>query len=676
MRRRVAVILCAALGLGAPSAFGDARDFIPRPWDNGAYIDLFGSYERDDITRVASPYGWDDTFIREKVTLFSDGYVYHPRFLQYHLSVGGALKQERYDTTYLEPAGWTHSSGVEYDARLFLLPEHPCNLEVFALRYEPLYKQQASTQHDSVETSYGASFQYRRKPWLAHARYSVDTIDQGPYSTTVDRLGLDGEYFKRFLNGNQLSFNAAYNPSSSSTSEDLEASTDQYLFGNLIDLRKVRLNTSLSRNDYGQESDFSGEFSNDQFAWWELLNLYFPWNLRSEISYRRLENDSTIPDPVSGLERDLTDDNDELQFELVHRLYQSLDTSYVYLDSSRSSSGGDTDTRFQTLNFNYTKTIPDGGRVNLGLNLGRGTTESQGRTDIVSEPHPALAVPGNFTLAQQNVDPASITVFLRSPLPPFAPVQLIETVHYVLTPIANTYQVDIFALPPLFVVPGTYDFFASYSLTGGDYELGSRTRAFSSSVDLFNTMLTPYYSYVAVRSDVLSGIFPGIPFDSTTNTAGVRYQRGPWRARVEYQDLAWDVSPYHAFRGDLQYVGNVSPTMSLYGTAAYVNKRFPDGSSPGLTDPYTDETVSASGSLRKEIPSQGLTLSVGGVLSQTQGLVDTSAWSLNSSMTWRVGKLDVTAGANAYGSDTSGATTVESDRVHQYYYVTVRRLLF
>ena len=261
MRRRVAVILCAALGLGASSAFGDAGDFIPHSWDNGAYLDLFGSYESDDITRVSSPYGWDDTFFREKVTLFSDGYVYHPRFLQYHMSVGGALKQERYDTTYLEPMGWTHSSGVEYDVRLFFLPEHPYNLELFALRYEPLYKQQASTQHNSVETSYGAFFQYRRKPWLTHARYSVDTLDQGLYSTTTNRLGLDGEYFKRYLNGNQLSFNAAYNPSTSTTSEGVDSNTDQYLFGNLIDLRDVRLNTSVTRNDYSQESTFSGAVS-------------------------------------------------------------------------------------------------------------------------------------------------------------------------------------------------------------------------------------------------------------------------------------------------------------------------------------------------------------------------------------------------------------------------------
>jgi hypothetical protein len=673
--RRVVAILCAALGAGIGPVLGAASDFIPRPLENGAYLDLYGSYERDDISRVQQPYGWNDTFFREKVTLFSDGIVYHPRFLQYHMALGGALKQERYGTTYLDPAGWTHSSGVEYDARLYFLPEHPYNLELFALRYEPLYKEQAATQHDSVETSYGAFFQYRRKPWLLHARYSLNDIDSGFTSTEIERLGLDGEYFKRYVNGNQLSFNAAYNPSVSMTSEGVEGHTDQVLFGNLIDLQSVRLNSSLTRNDYDQDSPFSGDFRNDQSAWWELLSIYFPYHLRSDVSYRRLENDSTVPEPIGGTERELTDDTEEIEVEIVHRLYESLDTSYVYLDTSRNSSGGDTEAKLHALNLNYTKVIPDG-RLNLGSSLGRANTVSRGRTDIVSEPHQALPVPGTFTLGQPNVLSGSVAIFLRSPLPPFGNILLIEGVHYLLTPVGATVEVDVITLPPQFVVPGTYDFFASYSLTGGEYELDTRTRAFSASVDLFNTMLTPFYSYVAVRSDLVEGIFPGIPLDSTTNTAGVRYQRGPWRARGEYQDLDWEVSPYHAWRAELQYVGDLNPTLSLYGTAAYVNRYYPEGSSAGFDDPYTDETVSGSGSIRKVVPDYGLTFSAGGTVSHTTGRVDTNAYSVNSSLSWKIGKLILTAGANAYSSETRGGSPVESDRVHQYYYVTVRRFLF
>jgi hypothetical protein len=676
LRPRVAVILLVvvAAGLGTTLSFAEASDFIPRSWRNGAYFDLFASYEMDDNRASVQPFRWDDTFIREKLTLFSDGYVYDPRFLQYHGSLGGALKQEYYDASYLDSQGWTHDTGVEYEARLYFLAEHPYNVELYALRYEPLFKEQASTQHDSIETGRGISFQYRKRPWLAHAKYSTDSLDNGFSITTIDRLGLDGEYFKHYTNGNLLSFNGAYNPSRSTTSEDLESDTEEYLLGNIIDVKKVRLHSSVTRNDRDQTSPLSGDYSNDQFSWYELLNAYFPWHLRSNVSYRRQNNDSTFPDPVLGT-RELTDHTHDLQVDVIHHLFQSLDTTFTWLDSTRTSSSGETRWNGENLNLNYTKSIPRG-RILAGTNIGRADTTSSGRTDIAAEPHLANAVPGFFDLTQPNIEPGTVAIFLKSPLAPFNNILLVENVHYTLALIGNTTEVTILALPPLFVVPGTYDFLASYSIATADYELASRTFGFNASVDLFDTMLTPYYSYVEIRSDVLEGTFPGTPLDSTTNTLGLRYLNGPWRARGEYQDLDWEVSPYHAWRGELQYVGPLNPTTNVYGTAQYLHKYYPQGTSQGQPEAYNEETSSVSGNVRKDVPAQGLSFSVGATMSRTVGRVDTNAYSLNSMLTWRVGKLNVTAGATAYASDTSGAATVESDRFHQYFYLMLRRDLF
>jgi hypothetical protein len=680
LRPRVVLLLCVAAGLavatglGTAPSFAAAGDFAPRSWQNGAYFDLFGSYEMDDNRASAQPFRWDDTFFREKLTLFSDGYVYDPRFLQYHGSLSGALKQEYYEASYLDPQGWTHDTGVEYEARLFFLSEHPYNVELFALRYEPLFKEQASTQHNSIETSRGIFFQYRRRPWLGHAKYSVDALDNGFSTTTITRLGLDGEYFKHYSNGNLLSFTGAYNPSRTTTTEDLTSHTSEYLLGNVIDVKKLRLNSSVTRTNRDQDSPLSGEYTNDQSSWYEMLNAYFPWHLRSNVSYRRQNNDSTFPDPLLG-ERELTDDSHDFQVDLIHRLYESLDTTLSYLDSDRRSSSGETRWNAENLNLNYTKSIPRG-RVLAGTNLGRAHTTSEGITDIVAEPHLANAVPGFFDLGQPNVEPGSVAIFLKSPLAPFNNIQLVENLHYTLALVGNTTEVTILTLPPLFAVPGTFDFLASYSLATGDYELDSRTFAFNGSVDLFDNMWTPYYSYVAIRSDVTQGVFPGTPLDSTTNTLGLRYLNGPWRARGEYQDLDWEVSPYHAWRGEVQYVGPINPTTNIYGTAQYLHKYYPQGTSQGQLEPYNEETSSVSGNVRKDVPSQGLAFSVGATLSRTVGRVDTDAYSLNSSLSWRIGKINLTAGATAYGSATSGSDSVESDRFHQYFYLMLRRFLF
>jgi hypothetical protein len=659
------VILLMVTGIGVSRSLAGAGDFVPTPRENGATLDLFASHEREDITSVARPYDWSDTFLREKITLFSDGYVYHPRFLQYHLAVGGALKEERYVASTLPSAGWKNASGLEYDVKLFFLAEHPYNAELFALRYEPLFKEQAATQHTSVETSRGVSFQYRKKPALFRARYSFDTIDAGTSSTDTSRLGLDGRYVRQFRDGRELSFDAAFNPSWATTSRGLEADTRQSLFGVLFDAGSARLNSSLARTTYDQDDPASGHLSNDQFSWYEVLSLALPHQ----------DNESTFPDPSVPGERTLSDTNRDLQLDIIHRLYESLDSTYTYLNTSRTSAGGDTRTTSNTLNLNYSKAIPRG-RVGAGTIFGRSRTESEGATDIVDEPHPSVMLSTPFTLAQPNADPATIVVFLKSPIAPFDNIQLVEGSHYSVTAVGNTFEILVTAVPAPFLPPGPFDFFVSYSLVGGDFDLVSRTLGVSTSVDLLDMLLTPYSSYVEVRSDLISGVFPGVPLDSTTWTAGLRFLKGPLRARGEYQDLRWDVSPYRAWRGEFQYVGTPRSNTSVYGTLAYVDKYFPQGTSTDQRGAYSEQTMSASGNIRKEIPSRRLSLSAGGSLSRAQSRVDTNAWSLSSSLSWKIGLLDLTAAASVYGSSTRGIPNAESDRTHQYYTLMLRRQIF
>jgi hypothetical protein len=81
---------------------------------------------------------------------------------------------------------------------------------------------------------------------------------------------------------------------------------------------------------------------------------------------------------------------------------------------------------------------------------------------VINEVHLAVAVPGSFTLDQANADPESIVVFLRSPLPPFQLIRLVESVDYVVIPSQDTFEIRIVVLPPELVVPGTYDFLVDY----------------------------------------------------------------------------------------------------------------------------------------------------------------------------------------------------------------------
>ena len=672
-------MLCVTVACAPSFTLADWADFAPRPFENGAFIDTYSSYEHDNIhSGAAASSRWTDTFIREKLTLFSNGYAYHPRFVQYRFSIAGALKQEDFSSSFSSnSSGWTNKPGLEYDIRLFFLPEHVYNVTAFAARYEPLFKEQAASEHSAVENTQGVSFRYRDKPYFLHTGYGHDNIESGLTTSDIQRFFLDSEYFKRFTNGNEVSVTGAFNPSWFTSTGGVDGSTYEYLVGNLVNLQRVRLTSNLSKIQADQQTGTLQSFNNDQLSWYELLTAYLPLNFRTDLRYLYQNNDSTIEEPGSLPNHHLNNTNNNIELDLYHRLYESLDTTYTFLDNWQDSSGGHTSFLGNSLGLNYTKEIP-WGRILAGANVGRGETDSSGQVNVVNEPHPAVPVPGSFVLGQPNADPATIIVLLKSPLPPFELIQLVENINYTVIPVQNTFQINIFNLPPQFVVPGIYDFFVSYSLAGGSFKLRTDTYGTNASAQLFEDLLTPYFSYLAVRSDVLSGEFPGVPLDSTTYTGGLILHRGPVRVRGEYQDFQWSAAPYTAWLADIQYVSALTPTTSVYGAATYLNKHYTQGSIVyyGNVTDYTEESVTGSGNIQQQLFDRSLFLSAGGSYSHITGLVDTNAYSANGSLIWKIGKVDLTVGASAYGSDSTGTNTVSTRRDHELFYVKFRRRIF
>ena len=527
-------------------------DFLPRTLDNGAYLEVDGLFEEEENRYSDRTFRWTDTFFREKLTLFSNGYVYHPRFLLYRAAVTGLLSQERYDTTLAPSEEWRPDDGFEYDFSLHLLPEHPYTLNLFARRYEPLFTERFASRENSIATNQGADFRYRRKPYFVHARYSDDQLTSGELSSDVERLGLDGEYFRQYEDGDHLSVTAAYNPSRFDRSTGLEGTTQEALLGNLLAFGRYRLSSNLSSTQLEQDDRRSSHFESDQFLWLERFDVDLPMNFRGELFYRHQQRDNRFPAAAPGRSDSLSNRSRDFSAMLSHDLFESLTSSYTLSRDLQDSQGGDSSSISHLLAFSYDKTIPHG-RLLLGTSFGRNDLESSGQTDVVNEPHTGIAVPGSFTLLQQNVEPDSVFLFVRSPVSPFETVQLAEGVHYLLSNLANALEVQVLSLPPLFTLPGTYDFAASYSLADGGFALASRYSSVNGSVQLFDDRLTPYASYSTVTSEVTSGLYPGAVPDSATTTAGLLFRWGDLRGRGEYRSVDWETNPYSMWMGELQY---------------------------------------------------------------------------------------------------------------------------
>jgi hypothetical protein len=71
-----------------------------------------------------------------------------------------------------------------------------------------------------------------------------------------------------------------------------------------------------------------------------------------------------------------------------------------------------------------------------------------------------------------------------------------------------------------------------------------------------------------------------------------------------------------------------------------------------------------------------MTVSFGGSYSHLTGLSETEAYSLDGSLGWRIGLLDIAAGANVARSRSFGGISLPTRRSSDTYWVRVRRDLF
>lgn len=672
----------AVLGLLTLLQPGSVRaawtDFLPRTLDNGAYIDVQGLFEEEENSYNQRNFRWADTFFKEKLTLFSNGYVYHPRFLLYRASVTGLVSQERYDTSLVPSDEWRADDGFEYDFSLHLLPEHPYNLTLFARRFEPLFTERFAGRENSISTTQGADFRYRRKPYFLHGRYSDDTLTAGELRSGVKRLGLNAEYFKQFEGGDYLSVTGAYNPSRFERSTGLDGTSQEAMLGNFLSFGRYRLDSNLSSTRLEQQDAAADRFESDQYIWRERFNVELPWNFSGELYYRQQKSENRFPGTAFEDGGSLSNLSRDLSAMLSHQLYESLTSSYTFSRSEQDSVGGESSSTAHQLAFSYDKTIPQG-RLLLGASLGRADLVSSGRTDVANEPHPGVAAPGTFTLLQENADPQSLALFVRSPISPFETIQLSEGIHYQVSNLVNMLEIQVLSLPPQFALPGTYDFAASYSLSEGRFALGSRFSNFSGSLQLFHEMLTPYASYATVTSELESGFYPGALPNSTTTTAGLLFRWGGLNARGEYRNVDWESSPYSTWLGELQYTGALTRSTRLHATGSHRRWDYPEGrsSSPGLLREAAVQTTNlAALDIQQHLFRRHLLLSVGGSYSETQSLYDTRAHSLNASLSWKVGRTDLSAGATLYSSGADGVGIAISDRTRKLYYLRLRRDLF
>ncbi|MBI5633335.1 MAG: hypothetical protein HZA15_07660 [Nitrospirae bacterium] len=668
------VLILTALLVAPAVCVADSQDFLPRLFSIGGDLDINSHYESDTNRSAERETKTADLFIRERLSLYTDGFIYHPRFIQFHVMLAAGLKQEDYETTFDQKS--SHASSMEYDLSTALLPEHPYSLYLFTRRMEPLSRQQFSTLGTTVEYSTGGRFRYEARPYFVQAQVIRNSDETDLWSSTTTAYNATAVYYQDFKEFNFIShitLNSWYDHSTFSSSSGVSGTKDEYGINALLKKNGISLNSMLSGANYDQADSGNTPVVMDQFSLHERLNAALPLGFRTELSYKYQKNNRRLGEGGDIFDRDMSTRENRFDLLIGHRLFQSLDTLYQFrLDDLASSTGGVL-TATHSLLSNYTKKIP-WGRVTAGINLSSTIIDQTGQTGIASETY-RLGVPGSFTLNSQNIEQSSISVYLKSPLPPFEVIRLNEGVDYTVMPLGSTVQINVINLPAPFVVPETYDFIISFSLDFGDFKSQKDSYGANVNFNLFDNMLSPYYSRQVTKQKLISGDMSGIPYDATADTVGVIFQKDPYRLMGEYIRFDSTLSPYQGYRIEGSYSRSITETTRLLAAALYSSRRYPHGTSFEVVNGYTERIGTVSASIQKRFPMQNLFISAGGSYSQTKSVLDMSVATVNTSLQWMLGKLAVNFGASYSLLESQGLSSDKVRRTHQNVFLNIRRKL-
>ncbi len=365
-------------------------------------------------------------------------------------------------------------------------------------------------RRSNVNTSHGADFRYRRRPWFFHTRFDEESTEYGESTTDVTRLGVDGMYYKDFANGGTFSVDGAFNPSRYETSTGLEGETEDARVGNLLDFGRWRLSSNVSWNQDAQRGNLDRrDIESDQLLWWEQFTAHLPFNLRAELGYRWQDSENRLP-LRDGSTRIYDSQTQDLDFDLIHKLYLSLESTYSFRYGDQTSSGGESASTSHGLNFNYSKEIP--ARSRIIANLGGSRTDS--REQGPGQRRRGRA-PGDAGARLVRAGAAEHRPRQRARHPALAAAA--ERAHRArrggaLHPDAGGRRAGADGLRPAAAVRGARDLrdprLLSSSTTAAT-SLTTDTLSHSASVELFDQLLTPYYSYSELRSRTTSGYYGG-----------------------------------------------------------------------------------------------------------------------------------------------------------------------
>ncbi|MHC5111273.1 MAG: hypothetical protein ACYTHJ_15495 [Planctomycetota bacterium] len=557
-RTPTALILAAILAYLASLSLGCQKPERRHPsirhlslHNQNAWLDL-EFRDREDDRKPRIPNGnrdrFEETIFEQRLSVETDGYVYHPNLLEFSLGAAFGLMQAEFEQLFGDTVDKSRDDGdiLEFDVSGTLLKHKDYPTSFYYRRGRTVEPRPFRSSLEAITTAYGITWQYVSEKTPISFRYNYIEADLDPFLRAGEVPGrqenetVQFEIGYNFTEYNRLKLNF--------DSESIEEQPFDFKY----DRKELRFRHDL---EFGENHDHhliselnfldqEGTFDSELTEWQETLHLKHSDKLRTTYEFELSDrNQGTVSGTESVDERSY-----RMAASLDHQLYDNLRTNLLaYFQDQDFESGLNIRRHGAAASFKYYRHNPLGiARASYDLRLDyqevRGGEQDLERIDDQR----TFVDPEPIVLTDQNIEVASIRILRQD-----RTVLYQQGRDYRVRPIGDRLEIER-------VVTGRIQngetVLISYQFRiGGSYDLDSVSHVFSFRQE-FDSGLTPYYRF-RYRDQTLdpSDTDAVTAEDITAHLVGIEYKVGSLRLTAEYEDHDSNISPFIARRYSADY---------------------------------------------------------------------------------------------------------------------------
>ncbi len=560
------VSLTCLAGCQAPRS--SQRDFRTiRVTDLDGYVEFVARQRehRQKSKLRAEKSRFEETIIEERLSLETEGYVYHPNLFEFALSGLFGLLQYDYESLF---GGRTQSDSdagtvMEFNLDGQFLKKKSYPAWIHARRYRTLEPRPFQSTLETTTTNYGLAWRYVSEKTPTSIRFDYTDVGLDPLGDLEeDSRRTDTDYrfdtAYRFDNHNILSLEYGHE-SHAEQPRRLDYDADEVTLRHHWDFGRGNRNRLESDLNY---RDQRGTLGLERLRWRETLRLVHSDALRSRYQLEAL-------DRTLGSLADIPDIQERsfyLSASVEHRLYESLVSQLTgFVQTQSFDSGIEIDRVGALLSFNYRKKNRWG--ILLGdytFRLVREDREGPSQANERLDEEHAFRDPEAVTLTNPRINIGSIVITAEDRVTVYR-----ESRDYTVHTVGD--RIEIRRVPTGRIADGQTVLVGYVFEFGRTFKLDTINQRFSLR-QRFGLGLSPYYELRRQVQDISPEGGSGItPEDITAHTFGLEFRRGPLALLAEYETQDSTITPFDAVRLSADY-----------------NRRFRFGATAGLAARWTD----------------------------------------------------------------------------------------